>query len=154
VPRCNDELISVTQSDFCTIFLQVILGAGLIVDKEPLLGVQSKLVRHQERPRFRGPATCRKVRCFEPAKGRCGGTWIPQAESSKSESLLSYLLDARETGMHGSNLQLIILRCCVCRRWIALRVDPDEQPSTCVIVAAQLLRDPNYAQNATLQHKA
>ena len=28
--------------------------------------------------------------------------------------------------MHGSNLQLIVLRCCVCRRWVALRVDPDD----------------------------
>ena len=28
--------------------------------------------------------------------------------------------------MHGTNLQLIVLRCCVCRKWIALRVDPDD----------------------------
>ena len=28
--------------------------------------------------------------------------------------------------MYGTNLQLIVLRCCVCRKWIALRVDPDD----------------------------
>jgi hypothetical protein len=29
-------------------------------------------------------------------------------------------------GMYGTNLQLVVLRCCVCRRWVALRVDPDD----------------------------
>jgi Transposase IS116/IS110/IS902 family len=29
-------------------------------------------------------------------------------------------------GMHGTNLQLIILRCRVCGKWVALRVDPDD----------------------------
>ena len=28
--------------------------------------------------------------------------------------------------MYGTNLELIVLRCCVCRRWVALRVDPDD----------------------------
>jgi len=29
--------------------------------------------------------------------------------------------------MHGTNLsELIALRCCVCRKWFALRVDPDD----------------------------
>jgi hypothetical protein len=28
--------------------------------------------------------------------------------------------------MHGTNLELIVLRCCVCRRWVALRVDLDD----------------------------
>jgi hypothetical protein len=28
--------------------------------------------------------------------------------------------------MHGTNLQLIVLRCCVCRRWVALRADIDD----------------------------
>jgi len=28
--------------------------------------------------------------------------------------------------MYGTNLQLMVLRCCVCRRWVALRVDPDD----------------------------
>ena len=28
--------------------------------------------------------------------------------------------------MHGTNLKLFILQCCVCHRWIALRVDQDD----------------------------
>jgi hypothetical protein len=28
--------------------------------------------------------------------------------------------------MYGTNLQVIALRCCVCRQWVALRVDPDD----------------------------
>ena len=28
--------------------------------------------------------------------------------------------------MYGTNLQLFILRCRVCHRWIAVRVDPDD----------------------------
>ena len=28
--------------------------------------------------------------------------------------------------MYGINLQVIALRCCVCRKWVALRVDPDD----------------------------
>jgi hypothetical protein len=28
--------------------------------------------------------------------------------------------------MYGTNLQLIVLRCCACPRWVALRVDPDD----------------------------
>jgi hypothetical protein len=28
--------------------------------------------------------------------------------------------------MYGKNLQLITLRCGVCKRWVALRVDPDD----------------------------
>ena len=35
-------------------------------------------------------------------------------------------LRARETGMYGTNLQLITLQCCVCQQWVALRVDPDD----------------------------
>ena len=30
------------------------------------------------------------------------------------------------TGMHGTNLQRIVLRCCVCRNWVAFRDDPDD----------------------------
>lgn len=28
--------------------------------------------------------------------------------------------------MYGTNLQVIALRCCVCRQWVALRVDMDD----------------------------
>jgi hypothetical protein len=28
--------------------------------------------------------------------------------------------------MHGTNLQLVTRRCCVCGTWFALRVDPDD----------------------------
>lgn len=28
--------------------------------------------------------------------------------------------------MGGEKLELIAMRCCVCRKWIALRVDPDD----------------------------
>jgi len=45
--------------------------------------------------------------------------------------IFSALPDARETGMYGTNLQLIVLRCCVCRRWFALHVDPDDLNAHC-----------------------
>ena len=38
----------------------------------------------------------------------------------------SFLMPGRERAMHGTNLQLIVLRCCVCRRLVALSVDPDD----------------------------
>lgn len=28
--------------------------------------------------------------------------------------------------MHGSNRELITVQCCVCKRWVALRVDKDD----------------------------
>jgi hypothetical protein len=38
----------------------------------------------------------------------------------------SFLMPGRERAMYGTNSQLFILRCRVCHRWIAVRVDPDD----------------------------
>jgi hypothetical protein len=32
----------------------------------------------------------------------------------------------RRTGVFGEKLKLITMQCCVCQRWIALRVDPED----------------------------
>jgi hypothetical protein len=42
--------------------------------------------------------------------------------------------------MYGENLELITMRCCVCKRWFALRVDKDDLDRN--------LLDGVYVQNA------
>ncbi len=42
--------------------------------------------------------------------------------------------------MYGEKLELITLRCCVCKQWVALRVDPED--------LARHVRDGVYVQDA------
>ena len=61
-----------------------------------------------------------------------GKNKVPASHEPPPDSLAafvffgSFLMPGRERAMYGTNLQLFILRCRVCHRWIAVRDDPDD----------------------------